>query len=490
MDKNHSKQSKMKQEQMLEDVSVSLGKQIQGVLEEEEAMKEGKGSITENKASDENVPDSARENESMNTPDSAGENEGKSASDSAGGNEDTFTPDRLETDRPEEEHARTAVRQSEPLETDENLGENLQDTAFGGEGVVADMKPQKKKMSVKKKALIGVLGSVAVIAIAIVLFVNYALNQINYETREDVVFAQPTGTAVPAPTPEPENKEVVNILLLGEESIYDGDGNGRSDAILIATINGEQKSLKLTSMTRDMYVDIPGYSKNKLNAAYHNGGGFLTMDTIEQNFKVDITGYVRVDFTAFETIVDKLGGVEIELTADEADYLNRKNYISNPSYRNVREGSQLLNGNQALGYCRVRYRTASNGERDDFGRTYRQRTVLKAIFDKYKTKNPVEMVRIGTDLLPYVTTNMTKSQLVSYLTMAASFGTTELETMRIPVDNSFDFVKGDCAGVKRDVTVVDFDINNAALQEFIYGIPSGPAIASGSSVTEGGGNTY
>ena len=478
MDKKHSK---LEQEQLLSEINDSIGKQIQDVMEQGKDTTEEKMEVNPEGAEEVSLQEEPKEEASTPEGERA-ENENVQI--------DNPQPEVLQGDGSQPGDTQGDEPQPEETQPEDLKPETMpEERMHSGETGIEEQPPAKKKVSIRKKVILGILGTIAVLAIALVVFVNYELNQINYETREDVAFATSTGTATPAPshTPEPENKEVINILLIGEESIYDGDGNGRSDSMMIATINCEQKSLKLTSLMRDIYVDIPGYSKNKLNAAFHNGGGFLTMDTIEQNFNVDIDGYVRVDFEAFETIVDKLGGVEIELTSSEAYYLNRTNYISDPASRNVKEGTQILNGSQALGYCRVRYQTASDGEHDDFGRTYRQRTVLKAIFDKYKSKSPVEMVSIGTDLLPYVTTNLTKSQLVSYLTTAASFGTMELETLRIPVDGSHYGDKDYCGSVRRYVLKIDFDVNNAALQEFIYGTASGSEITSGGAVTTSGG---
>lgn len=232
------------------------------------------------------------------------------------------------------------------------------------------------------------------------------------------------------------DQDVINILLVGEEAMFDGGSRGRTDSMMIATINVKQKALKLTSIMRDLYVAIPGYSDNKLNAAYHNGGMPLLKQTIEENFDIELDGSVLVNFAGFEEIINRLGGVEITLTANEAAYLNRTNYISNPIYRNVRAGTQTLNGNQALGYSRVRY-VRTETESDDFGRTSRQRTVLNAIFDKYKSKSLPELVTILYDILPLVTTDINKSTIMDYLTTVVTLGTTELETMRIPVDDAF-----------------------------------------------------
>lgn len=278
--------------------------------------------------------------------------------------------------------------------------------------------------------------------------------------------------ATPAPVeqvPTPENSDkVVNILLIGEENVY-GDSIGRSDSMMIATINGQQKSLKLTSLMRDVYISIPGYLPNKLNSAYNNGGGKLLKETVEQNFGIPIDGYVVVNFEGLETIIDLLGGVEVTLTSDEAYYLNSTNYISKPQYRYLSAGTQILNGNQAVGYCRVRYRTASNGESNDFGRTYRQRTVLTSIFNAYKNKGLTEMLKIANDILPYVSTDLTRGQLIDYVVMAVSQGTTEIETLRIPVDRTYYNQHISCGYQISDALVIDYTENIRIMNEFIYG---------------------
>lgn len=261
-----------------------------------------------------------------------------------------------------------------------------------------------------------------------------------------------------------QDKNTLNILLVGEEKINDGK-RGRSDSIMIATMNVKQKAIKLTSLMRDMYVQIPGYSDNKLNSAYHTGGMPLLKETIQLNFDIELDGAVLVDFNDFESLIDKLGGVEITLTESEANYLNTTNYISNPANRNVRVGTQTLNGNQALGYTRIRYRKSINGEADDFGRTSRQRIVLNAIFEKYKSKNIAELVLLINDILPLVETDIPKSDIVSYAGTFVTLGTTKLETMRLPIDQGFTraYIR------KMDVLLPDLPANIDALHTFIFG---------------------
>ena len=150
--------------------------------------------------------------------------------------------------------------------------------------------------------------------------------------------------------------DIVNILVVGndyrKEKGY--DASGLTDTMIIATMDMKHGMLKLTTLMRDMIVDIPGHDPNKLNSPNSFGGIPLLYKTIAQNFNIELDGYVEVGFDAFEKIVNSVGGVEAELTESEANYLNTTNYISKKKYRHVEVGKQKLNGNQALGYCRIR----------------------------------------------------------------------------------------------------------------------------------------
>lgn len=262
-----------------------------------------------------------------------------------------------------------------------------------------------------------------------------------------------------------EEESIVNILLLGEEAIGSGDGRGRTDVMIIATLNTEDKTVKLTSLMRDMLVQIPGYADNKLNAAYQLGGVPLLYDTLEQNFDIKLNGYAKVDFDDFEDVINKLGGVKISLTAAEANYLNSTNYISKPEYRNVVEGPQVLNGNQALGYCRIRYVKTGDNQADDYGRTSRQRVVLNAIFEQYKSKSLPELLFLADDILGLVKSDITIDDFEQYLKAALTMGLSDIENLRIPADNTFE------SGYSRKMSVLipDYSANTEILHNFIFG---------------------
>lgn len=349
----------------------------------------------------------------------------------------------------------------------------------GNEGETEEA-PVKKKNWFQKIPLwirIPVLSLLGIV-IALVLVINAMLDGIIVrfdDNRQEEQFEEDENNGLEELNPDDivwedtdelrKEDNVVNILLVGEEAIGSGGGRGRTDSIMIASANFNQKSLKLTSMMRDMYVQIPGYQDNKLNSAYASGGIPLLRETLEQTFDIELDGSILVNFDGFEQIIDSLGGVELTLTADEAHYLNTTNYVSNKAYRTLKTGTQILNGNQALGYMRIRYVRTADNVKDDFGRTSRQRTLLNAVFEKYKNSSLTDLIGMINDLLPYVQTDLTKTEIVSYATKIVTMGAGELETLRVPLDNMYDpiYVR------KMAVLVPHLPENVSALHEFIYG---------------------
>ena len=255
---------------------------------------------------------------------------------------------------------------------------------------------------------------------------------------------------------------VTNILLVGIESVLPGS---RADTLMIASLNTKDKTIKLTSILRDTYVQIPGYNKTKINAAYGKGGMKSVYETIETNFKIKLDGYVLVGFDGLEAIVDRIGGVEIELTETEANYLNTTNYISKEEYRNVKPGVNLLNGNQVVGYCRVRKVPTQGGANYDFGRTVRQRRVLSTVFEAYKSKGVTELVVLMNRLLGYVTTDLTKQQMEDLLVDFIENRITEIESLQIPAEGAYTSRRVDGVGSVLDP---DLEANIEILYDFIF----------------------
>ena len=199
--------------------------------------------------------------------------------------------------------------------------------------------------------------------------------------------------------------EIVNILLVGADKNLDEqdkDVERRSDSMMIATLDIKHNKLKLTSLMRDMYVDIPGYGGYKLNAAYSFGGIKLLYKTLAKNFG---------------NVIDELGGIEVNLTDSEALNLRQTNYIKRRKYRSVKKGKQIFNGQQALGYCRIRHGKrqpdghypgvyTASGKGDDYGRTERQRLTMQAILKKVKQLSPEEMIELAEVIMPNVKTDV------------------------------------------------------------------------------------
>lgn len=340
-----------------------------------------------------------------------------------------------------------------------------------------DAGKQKATKKGWKKPVIITLIVLFVIIAGIYLYFNFLLNKIHYdkdngrnpeffetdENTEGLQEIDPNDVVWGDRVLQRHEDDVINILMVGEEAINDR-GRGRTDSIMIATMNVKEKTLKLTSIMRDLYLPIPGYSDNKINAAYNIGGMGLLVQALNNDFNIKLDGYVKVDFDSFEQVIDALGGVEITLSAKEAKYLNTTNYISNPKYRNVVEGKQTLNGNQALGYSRIRY-VENGNEANDFGRTLRQRTVINAIFEKYKSKNIVELLALLPDVLEVVTTDMNKATILEYMYLAVTMHPEKLETMRIPVEGAYYSARIRGMSVLVPNTLED---NVTALHEFIF----------------------
>ncbi|MDF2538593.1 MAG: hypothetical protein K0S76_1614 [Herbinix sp.] len=290
----------------------------------------------------------------------------------------------------------------------------------------------------------------------------------NPQDNDNVGNDSPTGDDEVAEVPDPidPRKEdfVTNFLIFGIEEI---EGARNTDSIMLASINTRDKSVKLTSLLRDTYIQVPGDDPTKLNAVYTQGGSDLLVKVIEYNYRIKIDGYAHVNFEAFEKIVDRLDGIDIELGEEEAHYLNTTNYISKRSNRNVKPGWNHLNGNQALGYCRVRKVETLGGANDDYGRSLRQRRVLKAIFNQYKSQSFFNLFDIMNECLGYVKTNISASQFENGLEAVVENKITTLNNSRIPANNMFE-TPGEYNGVD-DPLVLDWDKNIVELYQFIFG---------------------
>jgi len=320
-----------------------------------------------------------------------------------------------------------------------------------------------------RKILIGFMSIMLVILIALG---GYVYKLINAVSEADIAHAADNITTepidkedlgIPETAPKEEDTNVINVLLLGLDR-RDKNERGRSDAMMIATLDKKNGQLKLASLMRDTYVYIPGHGKNRLNAAYSLGGPALAIKTVNQNFNLNITRYVTVDFFALEKIINTLGGVEIDVKKSEIKYLhqyldelNKLDKKSKSPYLK-QAGLQTLDGKQAVAYARIRY--VGNG---DFERTERQRRVLSAIFDKIKNISVFKIPDLVADIFPYAETNISVKEAVSMGTSVLKLDDKQIYQFRVPVDGTFQnkIING------MDVLVPDLEKNTELLHNFL-----------------------
>lgn len=238
---------------------------------------------------------------------------------------------------------------------------------------------------------------------------------------------------------------VINIALFGIDA--EEGGVGRSDSIIIATIDTTHKKLKLISIMRDSYVAIEGHGNDKLNHAYAFGGPQLAIKTLNENFDLNIDDFVAVNFTTLPKIIDMLGGVTIDITSEEVSHI--------PGIDTA--GTYTLTGEQALAYSRIRY--ASGG---DYVRTDRQRTVLSKVFEKVLSINFTQYPSLLSEILPMVQTNLDYSEILNLGNEVLKMGVTTLEQERFPRD-------GYCEGKMIDkIYYLTFDKENTVQQLHDY----------------------
>lgn len=264
------------------------------------------------------------------------------------------------------------------------------------------------------------------------------------------------------------NSNVKNILLIGTD-VEDHD-TSRSDAIILASINSKSRTITLTSILRDSYVDIPGYGWNRINASYQYGGADLLMSTIEHNFKVGIDSFVQVDFFSFIDLVDSVGGVEVDVDEGEMNYIN--GYLNeinallgldeasaNANYIGTYGEQMHLNGAQALAYSRIRYIGT------DFQRTERQREVINAVVSRAKKASPLTWYHMAQIMLPEISTDIEDSDMAALIMKAVFYMNYDMVQFRVPADGTWSDLQADVGSVLQ----IDFDNNRQQLRSVIYG---------------------
>lgn len=227
-------------------------------------------------------------------------------------------------------------------------------------------------------------------------------------------------------------KESYNILLIGSDR-RDDSWNGNSDVMILVTVLPESGKIVMTSFMRDLYADIPGYGVHKLNYAFAAGGADKLVETLEDNYDLSIDNYAIVDFDAMASIIDILGGVQVEVTDAEVPVLNT--YVSSmgkAEYQLSGGGDYVLNGYQAVAYMRIRY--VGNA---DYQRTQRQRDVLTEIFSLLQKLDVESLSGLADEVLTEVEHDVSRIRMIALLAALPDLLEYELDEQRVPYDGLY-----------------------------------------------------
>ncbi len=243
-----------------------------------------------------------------------------------------------------------------------------------------------------------------------------------------------------------------HILLLGKDQ--SNEGASRTDSMMIASVSSGG-AVKLTSLMRDMLVNIEGHGRQKLNAAYAHGGAELAMKTVNQALGLNISRYAVLDFQGFAGLVDAVGGVEVSVTKQEMQAINKKKGHKLGGYGE----DMLLDGVQALRYSRIRKIDS------DYMRASRQRKVLDALVKKARAiKNPIAIVSLANAALQEIRTNVNGFELVA-LGMKTMMNGAGIAQFRIPAEGTYE------SGMQDGVWSIraDLEKNKTLFRTFVYG---------------------
>ena len=308
---------------------------------------------------------------------------------------------------------------------------------------------RKRRMSLLKKILL----VLALIVALMVADVYYLLTLYEYDDTNASSLAANTEDGM------------MNIALFGVDTRENnGESGTRADAIMIMNVNPAEKSVRLVSLMRDSYVDVPGYGSTKLCHAYGYGGPQLMLQTLNENFDLHITEYMVVDFAQMASIIDAVGGVTVTLTEEELAETNK--YICEYCWENgvpadvIEEaGEQKLDGVQAMTYGRIRKGNTGG----DWQRTERQSVVLNQVFSR-ATSNPVRLLRFLHGLMPNIKSSMSKIDFVYMGLRTIVHGFPSMGHLRLPLDGEWQY------GTRDGMSVIEFsnEALSAHLRNYFY----------------------
>lgn len=337
-----------------------------------------------------------------------------------------------------------------------------------------------RELSKKKKIIIASISAAVVVASSILGAYFYAR-----QSYSNIVITEPPKVPdeveIPKEVQEIEEidygmeEDIVNILLVGVDTRGEFE-DARTDSMIIATVDPINNKVKLASLMRDMYVEIPGRGYRKINAAFELGGIELLKKTIKYNFGLSIDKYAAIDFKGFQDLIDIMDGIEVDIKDYEVNETNKYIEEVNGSSSTLLQGPglQKLNGQQALSYSRIR-KVGNN----DYERTERQRRVLSLLLAKLKDTKVTSYPKLYSTISPYIRTNIEFNSMLKLVYTVYKMNNYTPESFRIPVDNHFKDTK--VSGMS--VLIPELKYNAKELFKFIYNtVPENLTVANNSKV--------
>lgn len=276
-----------------------------------------------------------------------------------------------------------------------------------------------------KRVTFILIGLIVTICLSGFGYVYLKLNKM-YVKDEVVKSTEEQGTMV---------EGITNILLVGTDGEYVEKGN-RSDSMMVVTIDSKNKDIRISSIARDTYVDIPGYSTEKLTHAYAYEGIDLLKEVFKVNFNLDIDKYIAVNFVSFMDIMDELGGVEVNVEAKDINEINKYidacyGYYKNKDEKDkeyiTKSGVQRLNGYQALAFSRIRYTDSA------FARDNRHREVAESVYKEFAQKGVETYKKCAEIILNNTKTNISPIEMMNLAYTVLKINDKDIEQFQFPL---------------------------------------------------------
>lgn len=311
-------------------------------------------------------------------------------------------------------------------------------------------KKKKKRSKLRIVIIILVVLLLAIVGLCVAIVWQITGSGVDVVDPSEV---DPTAEEVQIAKEDQIDNDVYNVLLVGTDSRDPNADMGRSDSMMLVSFNKNEGKSSVISFLRDMLVDIDGYGKSRLGHTYAYGGVGLTINTLNQQFGLDIQNYVTINFENLVNIIDELGGIEVTLTEEEAEYY-RQNGMPD-----IQAGPVTLTGSQALAHARNRTLDS------DFGRTRRQRSVMYGIYRKVlEQRDPSTLMPLITYCMTQVKTNMSVTEIYNMATDVLSVDNLKTQQAAVPQEGTYNSITYEGMAVLE----IDMEANKQYINELLY----------------------